>query len=430
MSDSSGSSTATFSGHTVSLPALPWIEGLARRAVAGRLERLADGEIVLVEDGVRRRYGRATGALPSVRVEVADPRFYTSLALRGAVGAGESFIDGDWKCDDLVGLVRVLVRNEEAARGLDGGLAWLANRAERIAHRFRRNSRDGSRRNIAAHYDLGNDFYALFLDPTMTYSAGVFDPPGCSMEQASIAKYDRICRKLELSQSDHLLEIGTGWGGFALHAAGRYGCRVTTTTISREQRELALERVARAGLSDRVEILLEDYRELSGRYDKLASIEMIEAVGHEYLDAFFRTCSERLSPHGLMCLQCITTPDRRYAVSVRSVDFIKRYIFPGGQLVSLGAIAGSTARTGDLRIEHFEDLTPHYAETLHRWRARFHANWQAIRELGYPERFLRMWDFYLASCEGSFLEHYTGSAQLLLAKPRARSGSSGGRARA
>ncbi|MCA9773815.1 MAG: class I SAM-dependent methyltransferase, partial [Myxococcales bacterium] len=273
---------------------------------------------------------------------------------------------------------------------------------------------------IAAHYDLGNDFFELFLDETMTYSCGVFERPEASMAEASRAKIDRLCRKLRLGPGDHLLEIGTGWGAFAIHAARKYGCRVTTTTISREQHAWAARKVREAGLEDRVTLLLSDYRDLTGTYDKLVSVEMIEAVGAAYVPGFLAKCASLLRPEGLMALQAITVREQSYAAHLGTVDFIKRYIFPGGELVGLGALCDAVGRATDLRVEHVEDLSPHYAETLRRWRERFEKNRAAIADLGYPERFLRMWEYYLTYCEGGFAERYVGGAQIVLAKPLAR----------
>jgi cyclopropane-fatty-acyl-phospholipid synthase len=387
--------------------------------VLARLRRISGGEITLHSGDAVERLGQPDADLATT-VSVRDPRFYRSLALRGPMGAAEAYMDGHWRCDDLTALIRIMARNRRALESLDRGVARAARVPLRLLHALRRNTRGGSRRNITAHYDLGNDFFALFLDPTWTYSCGIFEDPASTMEEASTAKYERVSRKLELEPADHVLEIGGGWGGFAIHAAGRYGCRVTTTTISRAQYELAQKRVAEAGLSDRVEVLLEDYRELRGEYDKLASIEMIEAVGDRYLDAFFRACSERLRPRGRMLLQAITIPDQGYELSKRSVDFIKRYIFPGGQLVSIGAVCASVARTGDMRPTHLEDITPHYAETLRRWRTRMFENLDRIRALGLPDRFVRMWEYYLCYCEGGFRERAIGAVQMLLEKPLSR----------
>jgi cyclopropane-fatty-acyl-phospholipid synthase len=392
-----------------------------RRALHTVLDRLQEGRVVLVEDGREEGFGHSSQALPGeVRVTVEDPRFFSSL-VQGVVGAAEAYMVGYWSCDDIALLVRILLRNDAARGSFDGVVVKLSEPVRRIVERMRKvNTRRGSRRNIEAHYDLGNDFYELFLDPTLTYSAGIFEALDASMEQASLAKYDRLCRKLDLGPKDHVLEIGTGWGGFAMHAASRYGCRVTTTTISREQHDLASERVARAGLESRVRLLLEDYRDLGGRFDKLVSIEMIEAVGHEFFDTYFQVCSERLEPHGMMALQAIAIDDGEYERARRTVDFVRKHIFPGGSLPSIEVMSRCIARTGDMRIVHLEDITPHYAETLRRWRQRFMSNLDAVRELGYSEAFLRMWEFYLAYCEGGFDERRSKSVQLLLAKPDCR----------
>ena len=325
---------------------------------------------------------------------------------------------GFWEADDLVSVVRLVVRNREVLAGVEGGLARLTMPLHRLFQAARRNTRDGSRRNIVAHYDLGNDFYSLFLDETLTYSCALFERDDMTLAEASTAKYDRLCRKLDLREADRVLEIGSGWGGFALHAAGRYGCRVTTTTISREQHELASRRVREAGLADRVEVLLCDYRDLTGTFDKLVSIEMIEAVGHHYLDAYFRCVSERLAPDGLAAIQAITIVDHAYEQQLRQADFIKRYVFPGSFLPSVAAICAAVARAADLRLVHLEDLTPHYARTLAAWRERFLARADDVRRLGFPESFLRLWEYYLCYCEGAFRERYIGDAQLLFAKPR------------
>ncbi len=391
----------------------------ARRAVHARLRSLRDGHLTLVDPGGRFRFGDPRARLRST-VWVRDPAFYTALALRGSLGGAEAFIDELWSTDDLPGVIRILARNRTALAGFDDGLARWMRPALRGWHRLRRNTRDGSRRNIAAHYDLGNDFFELFLDPTLSYSSGIFERTGASMEEASVAKLDRVCRKLEIGPRDHVLEIGTGWGGFAIHAALRTGCRVTTTTISQQQYELARSRVREAGLEDRVRVLCEDYRDLQGSFDKLVSIEMIEAVGHRHLDDFFRVCSERLRPNGLMALQAITVDDRFLDEHRRNVDFIKRYIFPGGELVSIGALAASAARSTDLRLTHVEDLTPHYAETLRRWRERMNANRPRMKALGLDDAFLRMWEFYLCYCEGGFEEREIGLVQAVFEKPAVR----------
>jgi cyclopropane-fatty-acyl-phospholipid synthase len=394
---------------------------LARRALLSALGQLREGALRLEEAGHTRVFGAARGAAaPATRLRVHDPRFYRRVALGGEIGGIESYADGDWDCDDPVALARLLIRNQSVQAGLSAGLARLADAARRLRHALRRNSPSGSRRNIAAHYDVGNDFYELFLDPTLTYSAGIFEREDATLEEASRAKYERLCRKLALREGDHVLEIGTGWGGFALHAAGRHGCFVTTTTISRAQYELARERISAAGLAGRVTLLLEDYRDLRGRYDKLVSIEMIEAVGHAFHEDYFRACASLLAPDGRMALQAISVPDRDYESHRRRVDFIKHHVFPGGCLVSVERIASVCARTGDLQLVHLEDLTPHYAETLLRWRTALHQSWEAARARGYGESFLRLWEFYLAYCEAGFRERQVGSVQALLARSGSR----------
>jgi len=284
-------------------------------------------------------------------------------------------------------------------------------------HALRRNTLQGSRKNIAAHYDLGNELFELFLDDTMMYSCGIFEHPQATLQQASIEKLERVCRKLELRPADHLLEIGSGWGGLALHAARHYGCRVTTTTISREQYDRARTRVEQAGLGDRVTVLCQDYRELSGQYDKLVSIEMIEAVGHAYFDTYFEKCSSLLKPDGMMLLQSITIAEQRYAAARRSVDFIQRYIFPGGCLPSVAVISNAVTRKTDMRMLHLEDIGPHYATTLNRWRENFFARLPEVRQQGFSETFIRMWEFYLCYSEGAFLERAISDVQILFAKP-------------
>jgi len=352
---------------------------------------------------------------PTLRVH--DPAFYRALAGNGSVGAGESFIDGEWDCDDLVALVRLLVRNRDLLDGMETGLARLGGLAMRWLHAARRNTRAGSRRNIAAHYDLGNEFFELFLDEDMMYSAAMFASPADTLEQASRRKLRRICEKLDLRASDHLLEIGTGWGGMAIFAAREYGCRVTTTTISARQHALAVERVRAAGLADRITLLRQDYRDLDGNYDKLVSIEMVEAVGHQFLDGYFEKCARLLAPGGLALVQAITIEDHRYAQALHSVDFIKRHVFPGSFIPCASVLVESAARAGRLRLLNLEEFGDSYALTLRHWRQRFIARREQARALGLDERFLRLWEFYLCYCEGGFLEQAIGDAQLLLAAP-------------
>lgn len=397
------------------------LQQFARRLFLDRLAGLRDGELTVIEGSESRTFGRRTpGCSLRATIEVLHPQTYADAAFGGTVGAGEAYMRGLWRADDLTAVIRLMIVNRDVMQSMEGGAAALAAPLRRVLHWLNRNSPDGSRRNIAAHYDLGNDLFALMLDETMAYSCAVFERDDATLHEAQVAKFDRICRKLQLSPQDHLLEIGTGWGGLAIHAASRYGCRVTTTTISREQHDWAREKIAAAGLGDRVTLLLEDYRDLRGRYDKLVSIEMIEAVGARYLDTYTAQCGRLLEPHGAMLLQAITIRDQLYEEALRSVDFIQRFIFPGSFIPSISAIADSVRRATDLKVYHLEDIGPHYATTLRRWRENFFANLAAVRQLGYPDAFVRMWDYYLCYCEGGFLERQIGDVQLLLTGPRCR----------
>jgi cyclopropane-fatty-acyl-phospholipid synthase len=398
------------------------IERFARGAVLSRLAGIKRGRIVIEDGGERILFGEEiTDSDLRATIRVHDRRFYSDLALAGSVGAGESYMAGSWTTDDLTALVQIMIRNRDVMEGMDGGLARMANPIRRFIHYLRRNTRTGSQRNIGAHYDLGNDFFELLLDRTlMMYSCAIFERPDATLEEASAAKVDRICRKLDLRARDHLVEIGTGWGGFAIHAAKNYGCHVTTTTISRAQHDYAVARIAAEGLSERITVLFKDYRDLTGQFDKAVSIEMIEAVGHHFVDSYFRKCGELLKPEGMMLLQAITITDREYEGALKRVDFIKRYIFPGSFIPSVTALCDSITRSSDLRLFHLEDLTPHYAETLKNWRLRMFKNIDRVRALGYPDEFIRMWEFYLCYCEGGFRERYIGDVQMLLTKPASR----------
>ena len=382
----------------------------------GHLGALRTGTL-RVRDGVSTLAFGESAREDAADIQVHDYRAYTAQAVTGTLGSADAYINGWWSCDDLVGLFRLLTKNAVAMSALDRGLPRWCTRIAAWAQVLRRNTIAGSRRNIRDHYDLGDDFYSLFLDETMSYSSGIFSGPESTLAEASEAKFERICRKLELSPRDHLLEIGTGWGGFALHAARNYGCRVTTTTISRNQFEFATRRIREAGLADRVTVLCEDYRKLTGSYDKIASIEMIEAVGHEFLDSFFGKCSGLLRPTGLMALQAITIPDHRYDVYRRSVDFIQKYIFPGGCIPSFSAMGNSIRRATDFRVFHLEEFGGHYAETLARWRVRFWDKVDQVRSLGFDDRFIRMWHYYLCYCEAGFRDNQIGVSQIVLAKP-------------
>ena len=394
---------------------------LARRLLLGQLRKIRHGRLRLIDSRVEETFGSVTAGAPfDVTLRVRNPRFYSDVVFAGTVGAGEAYINGYWHCDDLTGLVRLMVVNRHLMNDVDSGWSRLSAPILRLAHWLNRNDKSGSRRNIAAHYDLGNRFFELFLDETMAYSCGIFQRPDSSLCEASTAKFDAACSKLGLRPGQHLLEIGTGWGGLAIHAARNYGCRVTTTTISREQYDFARDRVAGAGLAGQVVVLLEDYRDLRGEYDALVSVEMIEAVGHQYLDTYFRQCSDLLKPAGAMLLQAITIQDQFYDQALRSVDFIKRFIFPGSFIPSIKAISDSLARATDLKLFHLEDIGPHYARTLKLWRERFLARQSEVRAQGYPESFLRMWEYYLCYCEGGFEERQLGDVQMLLTKPQSR----------
>ena len=394
---------------------------LARRIVLSRLKQLQHGQIVVSENGEHRIFGNLTDDLPlTAQLRVLSPKFYSDVAFGGSVGAGEAFIHGYWACPELSDLLRILLRNREVLEQMDSGLALLGKPVQKLFHALNKNTRKGSRKNIAAHYDLGNDFYKLWLDPKMMYSCAYFDAPDTSLEDAATEKLDRICRKLDLSADDSVIEIGTGWGGFAIHAAKHYGCRVTTTTISKQQYNYAQQAVADAGLEDRITLLLQDYRDLEGRFDKLVSIEMIEAVGHEFHDAYFKKCCDLLKPDGQMLLQAITIADQRYDQYKSSVDFIKRYIFPGGCLTSVTDMSRTMTRHTDMRVIHLEDIGPHYATTLRHWHNRFFARIDEVREFGYSDAFIRMWQFYLNYCESAFIERAIGNVQLLIMRPAAR----------
>ncbi len=394
---------------------------LARSLLFSQLRSIQRGRLRIVDAGAVESFGSiAQPDSLDVTIQVRDPRFYSDAVFGGTTGAGEAYIRGLWDCEDLTSLVRLMLLNRELMSDVDSGWSRLRAPLFKVTHWLNRNTAAGSRRNIAAHYDLGNQFFELFLDETMAYSCGIFESADASLLQASTAKFDAACSKLKLAPGQHLLEIGTGWGGLAIHAARNYGCRVTTTTISREQYEFSKERIARAGLSDRITLLLEDYRDLRGHFDALVSIEMIEAVGHQFLDTYFRKCSALLRPPGAMLLQAITIRDQFYERARRSVDFIKRFIFPGSFIPSVRALADSMARVTDLKVFHMEDIGPHYARTLRLWRQRLLARRGDVLAQGYPESFVRMWEYYLCYCEGGFEEGQLGDVQMLLTKPRSR----------
>jgi cyclopropane-fatty-acyl-phospholipid synthase len=375
------------------------------------LGRIESGRIEVVEGGRHRVFGPADSGLRAT-ITVRSPRFWPSF-FRGSAGLARSYRDGEWECDDLVSLVRIGAREMPRLDRLRRPFNPFHEAFTRVA----RNTRDRARRHVAAHYDLGDDLFEVFLDRTMTYSCALFDPPHISLAEAQERKLDAICRKLELGPDDHVLEIGSGWGSFAIHAASRYGCRVTTTTISRSQHDTAVERVREARLSDRVEVLFEDYRDLRGRYDKLVSVEMIEAVGWQYFDDFFRRCSDLLAPDGLMLLQAILIEDDAYEAEKATRSFMNEFIFPSGCLPSMRVVEDCARRVTDMTVAGVEDITAHYPETLRRWRENFVAASARVAELGYDREFRRLWELYFAYCEGGFRERRITVAQLALAKP-------------
>jgi cyclopropane-fatty-acyl-phospholipid synthase len=386
---------------------------ITRSAVTALLRRMNGGRLEIVDesDGGRRHAFGPERAPLQATIVAHDACFWRGFA-RGSLGLAETYADGVWDCEDLVTLVRIGAREMPRIDRLRAPFAPLAALLSRVPH----NTRSGARRHISAHYDLGNEMFELFLDPTMTYSCAYWHEGATTLEEAQLQKLDRICRKLELSPDDHLLEIGTGWGALALHAAGEYGCRVTTTTISAKQRAVAVARSRAAGLADRIEVLECDYRDLRGRYDKLVSVEMIEAVGWQYFETFFRRCSELLQPDGLMLMQAITVDDRAYEVEKASRSFIRELIFPSGCLPSLEVISRCTARATDMRMVDLEDITASYPPTLARWRENFVRAADRAEELGYDRCFRRLWELYLSYSEGGFRERRIGDVQLVLAK--------------
>ena len=400
------------------------LDRFLRRQLLERMRGLRHGRLVLSDACGTAELGEPASAQPTLQIhlQVLDPGFYRAVARHGSVGAGESYMDGQWRCDNLVGLIQLLVRNRDLLDGMESGVARLGGMAMRLWHALRRNTRDGSRRNIAAHYDLGNDFFSLFLSADLMYSSAIWSDPADTLETASARKLERICRQLDLQPADRVIEIGTGWGGFALYAAQHYGCHVTTTTISREQHALASQRVAEAGMQGHVTVLLEDYRDLDGQYDKLVSIEMVEAIGAPYLDVYFGKLGRLLKPEGLALVQAITIEDHRYAQALRSVDFIKRHVFPGSFIPSISALLAAKTRASDLSLIRLEDFGSSYAQTLKAWRERFMARLPQVRAQGFDERFVRLWEFYMAYCEGGFRERSIGVAHLLMAKPGYRPG--------
>ena len=400
-------------------PSIGALQRLCRRAVLSRFGALETGQLVIHDAGGEwLLQGRDNGNDDlEGRVDVHSGAFWRLLATGGSVGAGEAYMAGLWDSPDLVAVIRVLAANRKTMDRMEQGGARLYGWLLRALHRLARNTLPGSRRNISAHYDMGNEFFAAWLDNRMQYSSALYLTLDDSLDQAQENKLDRIAEKLELGPDDHLLEIGTGWGGLAVYLAERSGCRVTTTTISAEQYRHACNRVRSAGLEDRVEVLMQDYRELEGTYDKVVSVEMIEAVGADFLDNYLSVIRDRLAPDGLALIQAITIEDYRYDNAARSVDFIKRYIFPGSFIPSTSVILGAMGRATDLALVELFDFGESYARTLKHWRERFESGWDGLAEMGFDEAFRRRWRFYLAYCEGGFRERAISDVHLLLAAP-------------
>jgi cyclopropane-fatty-acyl-phospholipid synthase len=395
------------------------IDRWAEKLVLGLLGRISHGRLTVELSDAMLTFGSGGGPAASLRVH--DRRFFRRVILGGETALGESYVDGEWSTPDLVSLIRLMLANLTVLDQLPSLTTWLPRLLDAARHWRRDNTRVGSRRNIHAHYDLGNEFFRLFLDANLMYSCAIYDRPDDSLEAAQVRKLRLICDKLALSPQDHVLEIGTGWGGFAIFAATRYGCRVTTTTISAEQHAHAAELISRSGEAGaRIELRRDDYRDLTGRFDKIVSIEMFEAVGLRHYDEFFGVCDRLLNKDGIMLLQTITVDDWRFREYRRTPNWVSKYIFPGGELSSVAEVLASLARVSRMGLHHAEQIGPHYARTLHHWRQRFHQHIDTVRAQGFDERFIRMWDLYLGYCEAAFLDRHIGDVQLLLAKASTR----------
>lgn len=395
-----------------------WLGSFAKSQLLKRLEQMPRG-FLLIEDGeTLYSFGDPNDSIGvKAKIVIKDAGAFRDIAFGGSIGGAEAYMLGKWATPNLLDVVRLMSINIDFLNQMDDAKPVFQRVADKLFHWLNRNTEKQARDNISSHYDLSNEFFALFLDPEMMYSAAMFPHAESSLDEAALFKLEVICRKLDLQPSDHLLEIGTGWGGLAIYAANHYGCRVTTTTISREQHEAACQRVLDAGLEDRVTVLFEDYRNLSGRFDKLVSVEMIEAVGHEYYQQYFSGCAALLKSDGLMLLQTITIPDQRFEYAQKSVDFIQRYIFPGGSLPSHAVILSSVKQHTDLLMVGMQEIGEDYARTLEIWRERFMAKLDEVKALGFDDYFIRMWNYYLCYCQGGFEERIIGTSQILLAKP-------------
>lgn len=398
-----------------------WLDNFARKTLLKLLQNIQKGHLTVEDSGEIYSFGEAPESATLIaHISVTHSAFYRQVLFGGSIGAGEAYMFKGWWSPDLVQVIRLMAINMPVLQQLDSKWSAVFNTACRVVHHLRPNTIAKARENISAHYDLGNDFFRLFLDKTMLYSAAIYPHQSATLEEASEYKMAHICQRLQLNAQDHLLEIGTGWGGMAIFAAKTTGCHVTSVTISKEQFAYASDWVKREGLENQVTVLLQDYRLIEGSFDKLLSIEMIEAVGHEFYSRYFSKCSSLLKPHGLMLIQAITIQDQRFEYARRNTDFIQKYIFPGGCLPSNTIVAQHITQDTDMQIVGLEDITKDYARTLADWRKAFITNLDAVKEQGFDEVFIRMWDFYLCYCEGGFTERAISTAQYVFAKPNAR----------
>lgn len=403
---------------TINFPA--WYSSctnLSRKILLKHLKQITTGKLILSEGNQRWVFGQAD-AEPVV-VRVTSNKFYSALIFGGSVAAAETYVLGYWHCDDLTKLLRILLSNQHVLSYFEKGITQITSCLRWLKHQIKRNTVIGSRKNIAAHYDLSNDFFALFLDKNLMYSCAIYPTTESSLEDASLYKLNVICQKLALKPGDKVIEIGSGWGGFAIYAAENYGCNITTTTISQEQYQFVTQRITEKNLNHKITVLQKDYRLLEGKYDKLVSIEMIEAVGHQYYETFFETCARLLKPEGKMLLQAITIQDQQFDRAKHEIDFIKKYIFPGSCIPSVTALLGAMTSASDLRLFHLEDIGLHYAKTLRNWRSTFLDKQQDVKSLGFDDAFIRLWDFYFCYCEAGFAEGYLANMHMVCTKPAA-----------
>lgn len=392
-----------------------FLSNFFKKNIIKKFKKIKVGNIQFIENNEYYSFGDSN-IEKSVKVEVFSPNFYVLLGSGGLMGVAEAYTLGFWKTNDLVSLIRIIFENKNIMNQMDSGLANFFKPLNSIIHWFNKNSLSGSKKNILSHYDLSNDFYQLWLDETMTYSCGIFKDDQTTMQEASIEKLDRLCRKLNLNENDSILEIGTGWGSLAIHAAKNYGCQITTTTISDAQYSLAKNKIFKEGLEDKITLIKEDYRNLTGQFDKIISIEMIEAVGHEYVATYFKKVSSLLKNDGLFAMQGITYNDQNFDTYKNSVDFIKKYIFPGSCLISISQITDVMKKYTDFSLSHLEDITIHYATTLKEWRLKFLNEISSIKKLGFSDEFINMWEFYLVYCEAGFRERNIGDYQFIFSK--------------